>query len=519
MDIANTEGKIKGIFTKYKSIAKMDISTKGMEIHKMTPFSSALEFYMKEKDIKTYSIAQYCGIERSNMYKLINGKRNPGSEEQVGKIAEYMKLTPRERDYLLETYQITVMGYDAYYRRKSVEDFLLSFANRFPDKEKRQSQRDYATIKVDEDELKMRQGKLVKGRELRNLAVSILNLEMQKEKGQICFLMQPDEQWIGELLSAATGMEKRLCIEHILCLSNTNDITPGKRNYNLRCLKKMFPLFVQSGFDYHPYCYYDHAVFPHNRFSLFSSMLLTSEYAIIYSMEEKYGMLLSEDDMIEHLHGLFRSMKEDASVMAIKLNSFEKQLESFEKINIHSKGVSFQPEACLIPVMPTEFLDKYVNKSLLVDPQIRERLILYLQSVKQSLELPHITFLFTETGIRRFAEKGRLLELPDEIYHPLEVNDRKVLIRRLMIECEKGKYQMIRSDAPIAGINICVFSTAQSGYLLFSSMKGERVYLELRESGLLEAFREYFENLDKKYLYSTDETVKKLKELIQKKSF
>ena len=36
----------------------------------MTPFSTVLESLMKEKNIKTYAIAQYCGIDRSNMLVL-----------------------------------------------------------------------------------------------------------------------------------------------------------------------------------------------------------------------------------------------------------------------------------------------------------------------------------------------------------------------------------------------------------------------------------------------------------------
>lgn len=90
----------------------------------MTPFSTVLESLMKEKNIKTYAIAQYCGIDRSNMYKILKGKRNPASEEVVNRMAEYMQLTPAEQKRLLEAYQITVVGAATYYRRKSVGEFL-----------------------------------------------------------------------------------------------------------------------------------------------------------------------------------------------------------------------------------------------------------------------------------------------------------------------------------------------------------------------------------------------------------
>lgn len=116
----------------------------------MTPFSTVLEFLMKEKNIKTYAIAQYCGIDRSNMYKILKGKRNPASEEVVNRMAEYMQLTPAEQKHLLESYQITVVGAAIYYRRKSVENFLTSFSLEECNMRESSLEQEYMTIAVDE---------------------------------------------------------------------------------------------------------------------------------------------------------------------------------------------------------------------------------------------------------------------------------------------------------------------------------------------------------------------------------
>ena len=123
----------------------------------MTPFSSVLEFYMKEKEIRTYSIAQFCGIDRSNMYKMLNGKRNPASEEVVERIAEYMRLKPVEKSHLMEAYQITMMGYDNYHRRKSVQEFLMSFSEEAA-KTEEILRSGYMTVNVDVQELKLSRG-------------------------------------------------------------------------------------------------------------------------------------------------------------------------------------------------------------------------------------------------------------------------------------------------------------------------------------------------------------------------
>lgn len=483
----------------------------------MTPFSSALEFYMKEKDIKTYSIAQFCGVDRSNMYKIINGRRNPSSEELVGRIAEYMRLKPKERNYLMESYQITVMGYDTYYRRKSVQDFLLSFSESTLETEERSFSYEYITMNVDEKELRLMNGIVAKDRHLKNLISSVLNIEIAKPKGKICLLMQPENNHITDILVSAGRGNKDLSIEHIFCLNNTNDIISDKRDYNLWCLKNIIPIFVQSSCDYQPYYYYDNIVSHNNKFNLLSSMILTSEYAIVFSMEEKYGMILSGRDTIEYLKVLFYSLKEETSLMACKMNSLEKQLESFEKMNFDENGISFQPEACLIPMLPTAFLDKYLDKNFMSRQQFRKRAFQYICRSEQMLDVSKTTFIFTENGIRRFMESGRISELPESVYYPLEYSDRAILIRKLIKECEKGKYKMIRSDSPIAKINISLYSSLQEGFLLIPTVQGDRIFMKLGESGLLNAFQDYFCNLDKKYLYTIEETMDILKSLVKKR--
>ena len=62
----------------------------------MSEFSDLLSSYIDEKEIKVYSLLEYCNLDRSTMYKIINGKRNPTSEAVFQKIAEFLHLTPVE---------------------------------------------------------------------------------------------------------------------------------------------------------------------------------------------------------------------------------------------------------------------------------------------------------------------------------------------------------------------------------------------------------------------------------------
>lgn len=482
----------------------------------MTPFSSALDFYMKEKKIKTYSIAQFCGMDRSNMYKIISGKRNPGSEELVQRIAEYMRLKPMEKNHLIEAYQITVMGYDTWHRRKSVQEFLISFSDYTSEKCACVPDHEYMSVNVDEQELIRRQGIIMTEGRLKDMVLSVLNLESRKPDGKISLLLQPENSLFMEVMSSIGVKEPDLQVEHIFCLSNTDDITADKRDYNLTCLKCILPMFTRCICDYRPFCYYDNIVSRNNKFNLLSSMILTSEYAILFSAEDNYGMLLSQKSTVLYLQTLFQSLKEDAISMACKMDTLEKQLDSFESISFHDEGVSFQPEACLLPILPRSFLEKYVNMEHLSRKCLQERLYRYVIRIGEMAGTSNTRFIFTENGIRRFLRSGRVLELPESIYKPIEYNDRLVLIRRLIRECEKLRYQMLQPEAQIAGVDICLYSGIQDGYLLIPTVQGDRIFLEIRESGLLNAFRDYFKNLDEKYIYTVEETVSILKSLLKK---
>jgi len=158
---------------------------------------------MREKEIKTYSIAQFCGIDRSNMYKMIKGKRTPSSAETVERMAEYMRLTPLERSQLLEAYQVTVVGYDTYHRRKSVQDFLRTFSEGAAKSDKDFLVQNCITMDVNEQELKRYQGTVVKEKVLKYLISGVLGTELKKPSGRIYLLMQPEDNFIMNLLVTA----------------------------------------------------------------------------------------------------------------------------------------------------------------------------------------------------------------------------------------------------------------------------------------------------------------------------
>lgn len=478
----------------------------------MTVFSTLFSAHIKNKNIRTYPLAQYCGVDRSNMYKLINGKRNPSSESIVQKMADFMKLTPSERKELLEAYQITITGYESYYRRRNVEELIVDFcddSSAFSDYEPNY----LSTFNLPEDSENISlSGKSA----LEQTIYSIISMEGQNPNGSIKLLLQPDSGYFMEVLTYLGGHVSDLKVEHIICLNNTDNITSDKRDYNLTCLQKIIPIYCSCHYEYVPLYYYDSILSHTSAFNLLSSMILTSKYALLFSPVLQYGILFTQRQKREHFAEIFDTLKKETTPIVCKIDSLYTQLAFFNNLAFeHNKGYSFQKLPCLMPLLPLSFPEKYLTKELLDEPGFIDSINQYVRRTADIFKTSATQFFFTEDGIRSFLETGRIFEISDSVYRPIEYSDRLLMMRNLISACKTDKYRMLRPDAPITSSNLCLYVTAHQGYLLFASADKNLVYLNLEEPSLLYAFYDYLESLDDTFYYSTEETTAILQKMIK----
>lgn len=480
----------------------------------MTIFSDILNEHIKYKNIRTSPLAQYCGIDRSNMYKLINGKRKPCSEEMVHKIANFIQLTPIERKELLEAYEITVIGHDTYYRRKNVQEFITNFSN------KRGSVIDLSScFSPSLDYAQLTDNLSIFGKtNLNHTIYGILALEAQKKHGYIKLLFQPDSDDFMEILASISSNKQDLKIDHIICLNNTDSITSDKRDYNLCCLQKIIPMYMSCLCEYTPFSYYD-SINSHNSiFNLLSSLVITSQYAIIFSPLLQYGLVFTKEETLHKFHSIFDDLKAETTPVVCKVDSIFTQFEYFDELGLAEKtGFSFQKEPCLIPLIPSSFPEKYLIRNLPNRDEFVLSVSQYIQNKADAIKTFSTRFMFTQKGILYFLQTGRLSELPEFVYSPFEYSDRVIIIRSLMNMCQNQGYRMLLPDAPIAASNLCVYVNSHAGYLLFSSADGHLVYLNLEEPSLLQAFYDYLSSLDDNLFYSTTETIDILKKMLKNK--
>lgn len=380
----------------------------------MSEFSDLLSSYIDEKEIKVYSLLEYCNLDRSTMYKIINGKRNPTSEAVFQKIAEFLHLTPVEYRKFKEAYLISKIGKDLYYKRKYTEKYLVDFPKNFSG-EPVLFLDDLRKMK-DENEYKADRARQASGNtsgcavvsthlELNHLLYYMISSETQKTSGKIALLLQPDYGFLLNMLSSLKPAGK-LKIEHTFCISKTNQMTENHEIYNLMYLNKILPLYFSS-LDYHPYYFYEDIFSHYYSMNGLSCMVLTSEFAITCNSEYTMGIFYKDPAVVSMLWSLYDSYQDKCQPLFYAADYLSMDGNDFDS-PIYKEAPSYvlQPEACMV-----SFVDRQILDAAIV-PEFPDRetaigqmeALLHVNQAK--MEKWRLQCIFYEAGTCGFCCKG-----------------------------------------------------------------------------------------------------------------
>lgn len=475
----------------------------------MSEFSNTLSQFIHEKNIKVYSLIKYCNFDRSTMYKIINGKRNPPSKETVDKMAEFMHLTPAEHRYFLEAYEITKTGADNYYRRKNAQNFLMNFPDNFSIRPGNSAP--YIAANKTFSEFPSCAA-LSTQLEINYVIRSILSEEALAEKGKIALFLQPDYEFLFNLL-ASLNLGCSLEIRQILCLSNIETLTKDHELYNLNYFKNIFPLYLRN-LDYQAYYFYDSIHSHFFNLNAFPYFIVTSRYAIACSSDYQQGIFYKEPSVVKQFWKLFHSCqgKCQSLFQVFRLTPQDLSMLNYMGQNI-SASYLLQPEACFIPFISDSILEAALSQNLSNRSQILEMLRTFLHTSAKKLSNLHV--YFTEKGVRRFIDSGRLKEIPSSFYRPLLPEERLQMLQEFLPVCYQGHYRMLKQPLDQLPINLHLCVNDNIGYFCFDNVENQTTYLMLNETGLLSVFLDYMQSLDDSSFYTPEETGDLIKSIIR----
>ena len=255
----------------------------------MSIFSEQLKEFISQKQMTVYSLAQKCDMDRSNVYKMVQGRRKPSGQGQVEHMAEALALTPYERGKLLEAYHITSLGEDLYYERKAIIRFIESL---------RQDESGETIVpQIKRGSFPAGEDRALQGENnVNSCLLCMVEREMEKEKPEIRMICQPEYDFLYKLLSIYGRGKKSAEISHIMCMEEERET--GREQYNISCLTGISPLLMSSG-EYRVYSYYDRIQAHFYNMNLFPYLVLTSESAVLLTSDVSSGLYFSDKEKKE----------------------------------------------------------------------------------------------------------------------------------------------------------------------------------------------------------------------------
>ena len=323
----------------------------------------------------------------------------------------------------------------------------------------------------------------------------MISAETQKLSGKIVLLLQPDYEFLLNMLSSLkpTG---NLKIEHTFCVSKTNQMTENHEIYNLMYLNKILPLYF-SNLDYHPYYFYEDIFSHYYSMNGLSCMILTSEFAITCNSEYTMGIFYKDPAVVSMLWSLYDSYQDKCRPLFYAADYLSMDGNDFDSpIYRETPSYVLQPEACMVPFIDRQILDAAIVPEF-PNREASIRQIEALSHVNQAkMEKGVSNVYFTKRGLADFAAKGLIKEIPDHFYRPLTVKERIRLLKRILPCCRNGNYRLLKKplNQLSDNLHLCVNSTF--GYLLFNNIHNRTICLVINESSILTTFMDYLSSLD-----------------------
>lgn len=475
----------------------------------MSFFSDLLGKHIASKGIKSNEMAQYCGIERSFMYKIIKGTRHASNLDVVLMMAEYLRLTPAEKTDFIESYKISMEGLENYYRRKNIMELFQNF---------RKYSAVYSTVKHDPQPHLIVSGDTVTlngQNEINHMLLHILFLESQSSNPEISLMIQPDFDFLMNLLCTLGYENKDLSIRHIICFNAGDQLTVDKKNYNLTCLRNILPVY-SCAYQYDVYYYYGNMIHSSEDLVLFPYLVLTSEYAFLLSKDLNSGVLFQGEDKLKFFYNLYTRYLEKTSSFGVTMSDLPTQLNYFHHLKTDKdQNYCLQMLPCLTYCLPDYFFDKYICQNIPNRDYLITMLCDYVHDIRKRFTEHRIQFIFSLDGLKRFLDTGRIPEYPPEVYSPFEPADRVILIRRFLDLCSPDCIHMLKCNIGDLDNELFMYVNQQNGYLMFPSSDPDLlICLDITEPGLLHGFCDFCEHLDEDLFYTEEEAVSIISSLI-----
>ncbi len=476
----------------------------------MSEFSEKLNYYIKEKEIKIYTLAKLSGLDRPGFYKFLRGERLP-KMETVEKFVSYLQLTIDERQDLMNAWEITNVGPETYYRRK----FIMKFLSEFPNYGMYQNRYIHISSAVQQDS---NQVSVISGRaSLDNFMMSMLSEECEKEHGSIRVLMPIDAE-VTRIFASVESFVKNLTVTHIIPFEHNEGHRGDTDFYNLSTIRSILPLYTYT-YQYSAYYFYGNTGAEPLLDQMYSNMVVISDCALLLNRKRTEGIVIREAKTARYLKEKFDTFLKHCSKIA---RGISKPIELIEYVQktvsaTTTSTYSFQMIPCVTPFLTPDIFAKYVKPEYLNNQEFIRALSGHVNFLGEAYNGSLLKEIFSEAGLKYFLEHGRLSEYPPELYSPFATEDCVKIVHRILeSNGAMYHYRMLKENIGdvIYGANLYISDSC--GYILFlNPLNQKMVYMDLLEYSILKAFRDFLQHLPDSMFYTDEEMHQKVEEILK----
>lgn len=478
----------------------------------MSNFSEYLEKYMTEKSITSAMLAEESNIERTVIYRYIKGKRIPQEIEIVIRMADSLHMNIQEKKQLLEEYDKLTLGeltVNSYKYVCRLMEKLVATEQKSLFRQWKKSVT--ANISLEDNTV------LLNSREeIMSRVFNLFEYALTKESSNMTvhFIMQPIYDSVQNfILPFFEGTNVK--IEQIVCLEQSL----AKSYKNLEIFQQILPLCFKK-INYKVLYYYDSLDHHINERSWIPNVIIVGSFVLQFNYNMTQGIIVRGENYIRGMIKEYENLQEQSRAFLMNGGSAMHLLSIYNKEDIKGGGMIFQ-QPCMGCCISRDLYEKYLY-SFPGKEEFIERMITTRGDWKGNIYYPNknhdikLLSFCKWNFVEEFMERGMIREFPDKFYHPLELDDRKKLLDRMIYLVKSGcvSYRFLDDEIMIPE-NIVFYWDEEQNFIYLNQIKEDSfVQIEVMEQGIYRTFQYYLEYLEKKGMIATkEESLEKLERL------
>lgn len=471
----------------------------------MIKFAELLSRIMRDKNIAVYDLASFIGVDRSFIYKVVKGTRNPSNRKMVEKIADYLCLGHAERSELIDSYYFTVLGERRYYGSKQIIRMFNQIGR------KKESGKLLFQISLKSSQRKPMI--LNNHDDIQDAVLSICMTAGQRDNEKIRIFSSSYRSVTTYLLNGVCRSFPDTRIEHIVILDDGMRINSDHRLYNIDCISMLLPLVILFP-GYHLQGLYTSSVAIENMGMQMSEMVITDGYVCVFDQLQDHGILISNPDIIQVYDDIFKNIEkrtmefvsrisQDSIFDTVKLATFG----SSTAVSERERNYSFNPGICAVDLLDEN--EAYSRKHYkLEEPELSrfiERFHAYLPEEQRFLQELGIHELCSRQGIENFAESGYINEINPSDMTPLDTAERIEVLREWRTYYRRGNITMVNLPELEGDAQISI--VAKTSHVLLQITSSETGFLIgiISEVSFVSMIRWFCEFIEQEYRMDDEE--------------